>query len=474
MTYDLVLQMSTDPYTHRLVFARIATPPSSGATVLGQKPAPDTIIPYGAKVALELTWLPRQEKRPNPNILTHWMGQVVPPQPSVVPKLMDVNQTEASRRLEIANLRGSFVGGPDGVVIAVDPPELRTVPRKSQISVTMGTHVPHLTGQTLDRVSQILANFGLILGKISTPNGPGGTISSSDPPTDTGVLLNSSVNVSLSGYPLAQPPPVGVTENGVPKDAEVPTQNNTPATPTSGQLIVPDVTQKGRKSAYITLEQAGFLSLDSHGNVKGVVSSQSPSGNTVADPMLPVDLYFELPQTTTPDVMDLAELAAVSRIKEGGLRTTISRRASWVPGSLETVLNQDPLPGTMVDPNSAVRIVVGVFAIPTNLSLVGLVVLAIVVLVGGALAGLRTFRLLLIPLPMPAVVPTRTGPVLNQSNTRHHSAVEARCTFVPHIGLRHFYIHAGGPKTYLSFTLRSQERTSKYKIASQPSITKVD
>ena len=38
--YDVVLQMATDPHTHRQVFTHIDTPPSPGATVLRQLPYP--------------------------------------------------------------------------------------------------------------------------------------------------------------------------------------------------------------------------------------------------------------------------------------------------------------------------------------------------------------------------------------------------------------------------------------------------
>jgi beta-lactam-binding protein with PASTA domain len=350
---------------------------------------------------------------------------------------------------------------------------MTTAPRNSTVNVTMGTHVPVLSGQTQAGAGQILANSSLVLGRVITPNGAGGTVSSSDPPADTGVLFNSTVNITLSGDPSAQPPTGNVADSGTSQGVQSQTQDGVPQQPP--QSTVPDVTQKEQKTAYITLEKAGFHSLRPHGNENGVVSSQNPIGNSAADPTLPVDLYFELPQITTPEVRDYGESAAISLLKEAGLRATISKRASWIPDSLNTVVSQDPLPGTMVDPHSSVQIVLGVYAVPTNARLIVIVVLVLAGVFGVIVTVVKIIRWLIPTRPQsrPPIIPDTAPTSPTQSHATHDPAIAVHCTFVPQTGSHRFSIHASGPSIRFSLTLRKRESTPKYSIATQPSVTRV-
>jgi beta-lactam-binding protein with PASTA domain len=393
-TYQQVQQLAVYPHTGRQVFASIDGPASASDTVVRQSPAPHTVIKADAKKqVLHLSWQPTAAQPAAPGFLGQLLGQIANAQ-SVVPPLKGVNATEASRRLASAGLRGIFTPGNGGIVIGVQPAEKSVVPRGSQVNVTMGTQVPSLTGQTVDAAQRMLADSGLQLGSIATPNGAGGTVTVSDPQAETVVPLNSSVGITLSGSAPPPPPTAGgITGDGVDQGVQLPpAQGDVPPTE---QLQAPDATVR------------------------------QPS------------------QVMVPDVRDEVSSEAANELNQAGLRVAVSVQTTWFSGTTGAVVAQLPLPGTMVPPNSSVRIVIAENIILANTTLIGAAILAIALIGGGI--WVKIWR----------------------------PAVTAHCTFVPQIRAHQITITEDGPAIGFNLTLRNVPGARKYSLNQQPSVKKV-
>ena len=143
----------------------------------------------------------------------------------------------------------------------------------------------------------------------------------------------------------------------------------------SGSITVPDVMGLTLGEAKVKIESMGLTFNNQSGITDGVVTSQEPAGNTFAEPGSIVNVVIsngqkekpaeeQQPEAGTqekvevPNLVGLAQKAADTAITAKNLRTGAVNDANSDTVPLGTIISQDPAPGTMVDPQTAISYVV--------------------------------------------------------------------------------------------------------------------
>ncbi len=193
--------------------------------------------------------------------------------------------------------------------------------------------VPDVAGQQAAQASATLidAGFEVDLRTVTDADVDEGVAIDTDPPAGTVAAEGDTVVLRVSGGP--------------------------------GDTTVPDVTGKPEDAATSELRRAGFevksQTRASSDVDKGVVISQSPAGNSMAENGSTVTIVVSggAEQVQVPDVTGQSQSGAEQTLREAGLVPSASTAPSEDadPG---TVISQDPGGGASVDRGSTVTIVV--------------------------------------------------------------------------------------------------------------------
>jgi serine/threonine-protein kinase len=130
-------------------------------------------------------------------------------------------------------------------------------------------------------------------------------------------------------------------------------------------VAVPNVVGSGRREATATLEDAHFevqvVERDDADSDPGTVIAQDPGGGSGAPRGSTVTLVVARrpPKVTVPSVGGLSLRDATSLLHGLGLRVSSSDQPVTDPAQDGTVISQDPPPGTDVERESRVRLIVG-------------------------------------------------------------------------------------------------------------------
>jgi len=224
---------------------------------------------------------------------------------------------EAGLVLEQEPASGTLLeGSPVTVVLSAGPPKV---------------NAPDLTGMTRSQLEVRLRASGLELGTVSNKFDVAaeGTVVAQSP-ADRKVRWGSSVDVTLSKGPQS--------------------------------IEVPDAAGFKAKRAVAILEQAGFVAVlvDSYSDAveEGLIISSDPGASTTAPEGGEVELYVsvgpEFEELTMPDVRNLPEDEARSRLEGKGLRVDVVQSC----GGGTTVVDTDPIAGVTVRENETVALFV--------------------------------------------------------------------------------------------------------------------
>jgi len=267
-----------------------------------------------------------------------------------VPAVVGLQLQAAQERLERANLRSRIETvqstRPVNEVVAQRPGGRRVVDEQSvvvlRVSGGPGTvEVPPVDGYSVEKATAALNDAGLRVGDTieqASDSVPAGTVIKTSPPAARDVTRGSSVNLYVSTGPA--------------------------------QVTVPNVVGYPRGEAESTLAGADFrttVSEQESTTVRaGEVISQSPGGNTKADPGSTVALVVaRAPSVTIPSVVGSSEADATAALEARGLEVRISREQVADPAQDGIVLAQRPDGETQTTSGSPVRIIVGRYVEPT-------------------------------------------------------------------------------------------------------------
>jgi serine/threonine-protein kinase len=130
------------------------------------------------------------------------------------------------------------------------------------------------------------------------------------------------------------------------------------------RVSVPDVVGQTQREATRTLEDAGFevaVDRSENANVReGTVLAQDPSqGQLRKGSTVRIVVAVEPERVTVPSVGGSSLEQATATLRGLGLRVSSTEQPVTDPGQVGTVINQDPAPGTEVEPGDTVSLVVG-------------------------------------------------------------------------------------------------------------------
>lgn len=267
-----------------------------------------------------------------------------------VPGVVGQQLQQAQERLERVDLRSRIEQvrstRPVNEVVAQSPAGRRRVEEGSVVVLRVSggpgtTEVPAVDGYSVEKATAALNDVGLTVRQTidqASDSVPVGNVIKTSPPAGRDVTRGSSVNLYVSTGPA--------------------------------QVTVPNVVGYAQGDAESTLAGAGFrptVSEEESTTVSaGDVISQSPGGNTKADPGSTVALVVaRAPAVTIPNVVGSSEADARSALEARGLEARVSPQAVTDPAQDGIVLSQRPDAETQTTAGRPVRIVVGRYSEPT-------------------------------------------------------------------------------------------------------------
>ncbi|NIQ98985.1 MAG: PASTA domain-containing protein [Gemmatimonadales bacterium] len=193
--------------------------------------------------------------------------------------------------------------------------------------------VPRLLGMAQQDAEQTLTQAGLTVGTadfVAHPEVARGDVVWQDPPPGVAVTRGTPVDISLSGGPQRVPVP-----DLAGYDAALATQ-----------LIL----AAGLRVGYVDSTQAPVP--------KGVVVNTRPPAGTTLTPGRGITLVVSVgaPTITVPDLTGLTREDARDMLEQVGLTLGTAMRRTSNAGEPGTVIEQNPAPGTLSAPGTAVDI----------------------------------------------------------------------------------------------------------------------
>jgi len=262
--------------------------------------------------------------------------------------------------------------------------------------------VPTVIGMTEEEASATISAAGLVVGNVTTENSDEyelGTVMKQDPAAggrvDKGYAVNLVVSAGVAQVEV--PEVVGMSEadaiatieqaglqvglpivrefnTEVPEGTVISSEPSAAAQVPKGTKIaivvskgtellkVPDVVGKKKAVAEKTITDAGFkvkvTEEYSDTTPVGTVISQNPDGGVSIDAGSTITIVVSKGANLVkvPDVTDMTEADAIAQLEDMGLVASVVYQVS---PDIGIVINQDPLPETMVAKGSTVKIFVG-------------------------------------------------------------------------------------------------------------------
>jgi beta-lactam-binding protein with PASTA domain/predicted Ser/Thr protein kinase len=280
------------------------------------------------------------------------LGIVLLTQPDevAVPPVVGQNVQVASAQLRDAGLQADIVrvtsSRPDGEVLAQSPAGGARADEGSTVTLTVsrgpGTvSVPSVDGLGERKATAVLANLGLVVDRVvrqADETVPERRVIRSSPAAGQTVDKGSGVTLFVSSGPPQEP--------------------------------VPDVVGLTEQEAKRTLGNQGFevdvIEEGSDAVEPGTVLRQDPAAGVEADPGATVTIVVAraIPVVEVPDLLGRSEIEAVDTLAAAGLEPRTTEQAVTDAAEDGIVLDQRPLPGTLVKEGAPVRLVVGVLEEP--------------------------------------------------------------------------------------------------------------
>lgn len=309
----------------------VLTHPRNIGRVVAQSPQAGSRIAAGGSVSLEV------------GIIS------VEPLLVKVPKLTGLTLEQAQNILASSGLVLGSVSEQEsreaGLILSQNPQHNTRVAQGSVVNVVVGVTpappalvvVPQLTGLTLEQAQTMLASSGLVLGTVGQQESrEAGRVLSQNPQQNLRIARGSAVSIVVG---VAPAPPALV--------------------------VVPNLTGLPLEQAQVMLASSGLV-LGTIGQQEsreaGIVLSQNPQQNARVARGTAVNLVVGIAPrgVQVPQLVGLMQDAAARALASAGLQLGAVTRQDPGHGNIanNTVLDQTPDGGTVVNPGSAVSIVV--------------------------------------------------------------------------------------------------------------------
>jgi beta-lactam-binding protein with PASTA domain len=162
-------------------------------SVLGQAPSPQTVLPRGARVVLDLSRGQRTVEVPTISGLTQQQAEL----------------TLQSGGLDIGDVIAMDSPSPRGTVLHSFPAAGVRVPEASAITITVSAGpalvtVPDVVGQPYSSARSLLEQLGFMVGPAredTSSTAPAGTVIAQDPPPTRAVSAGISVTLTVANKP---------------------------------------------------------------------------------------------------------------------------------------------------------------------------------------------------------------------------------------------------------------------------------
>ena len=288
--------------------------------------------------------------------LLFWFARSLDSNTATVPAAIGLTRAEATQLLTEQGFKVDVTEQPNatveaGRVISQDPAAQTEADKGSTVKLVVSSGVeqvavPNVVGSSQAYAQAALTAAGLRFTITSVDNADvdPGTVVAQNPPADTKVAKDSSVEIQVS------------------KGA--------------GQELVPDVTGQTQSAAIAALQAAGFRI----GGPKEQASNTVPSGRVIAtDPtagtslkknsVVTVIVSTGVEQVKVPGVVGQTENNATAALQAKGFQVDVQTR-TLSPGdpNVGRVVSQDPGAGVSADAGSTVTITVGVASATTTTS----------------------------------------------------------------------------------------------------------
>jgi serine/threonine-protein kinase len=229
---------------------------------------------------------------------------------------------------------------PAGFVFAQNPNGDTKADKGSTVQLTVSTgppkpgpvQVPNVVGESLSQAQADLAKAGLKNRVVSqASNQPANQVLSQTPGPGQSIQRDSTVTLTVS----------------------------------NGKVAVPNVVGQSESDAKSALSGAGFNSVttttQSSSQPPGTVISQTPAGNSQADPGSTTVNLVIAQKPTVPDVTKKTKQDATSALKSAGFTVSVTTVTVTDRSQNNVVQSQSPQAGSSADPGSTVTITVGQF-----------------------------------------------------------------------------------------------------------------
>ncbi len=261
----------------------------------------------------------------------------------IVPDLRALDLNDARAKLRQAGLQAGKVeqrisDQKRGTVIEQRPASGTTVQPGSSVNIILAKTpiVPDLAGRTLDQSKRLLADNRLRIGSITSKVSPNaqGTVLEQQPKANAEARTGTKVDLVLAKG-LETPKLVGLTLDE------------------AGAALAKQLMRLGKIERQVTAEGDNRI------------TRQTPAAGASASLGVAIDVVVQVPPIV-PDLVGLKEDAVTARLAEQRLALSdISYQLA--PGTLDqTVIHQEPAPGTKISNGQTVDIVLAVTAAPTG------------------------------------------------------------------------------------------------------------
>ena len=261
----------------------------------------------------------------------------------LVPNVVSLSLDAARAALREAGLRPGQVNSrasdrPRGTIIEQRPSANATITSGATVDVVLAAEpvVPNLTGRTLDQAKRLLNGQFLTLGSVTSKvsSEPQGTVLEQTPSANTGARPRSPVNVVIAEG-LETPALVGMSLDE------------------AGAELAKQLMRLGNIEREITADGDGRI------------VRQTPAAGAPVNLGVAIDVVVRM-APTVPNLLGLRSDSVTARLAEQRL-TVNEVNYQLAPETLDqTVIRQDPPPGTTIENGNTVNIVLAVTGPPPD------------------------------------------------------------------------------------------------------------
>jgi beta-lactam-binding protein with PASTA domain len=374
--------------------------------------------------------------------------RVPPPVRIFVPNVIGDTLDTAQNTLQSLHLTSSYNGDTGATVMRQSPDAGTQVDPGTLVTLQMGLRnvsVPNVVNFPLSQAEDLLRRVPLRLVSVGPSHGSNDRVLSQSLSVGAMVPMNTPISIVTAMPPPQQPTPIPQGLTVGPSDPPTPLDNSAASSPVDvppALVQVPDlVTNKLNDAAAVSALASSHLVASFTGPLAGIAVWQNPPANLMVSPGTAVQVQLEVPQVVVPNLRQDDAPTALETLSASHLQGNI-QPARWSFLGPQKVVNQEPMPGSMINEGGNVQMVMG--------SKPGPVVYVAAVCCLAGLIGAFAFR------PGQRIPPPPSV-----------------CTLSPETVTPSLRVRSAGPGIRYAITLRGREVETRLSIKNPPSVTEL-